>query len=102
MSQDFAPKIVTANHLVEGDVIYLTENGDWSRNHRDAEFITDEARAAIRLGFAEAQQERVVGAYLADAKLGPNGPAPIHFREDFRSRGPSNYLHGKQSEQTNV
>ena len=38
----------------------------------------------------------VVGAYLADAKAGPTGPEPIHFREVFRTRGPSNYAHGKQ------
>ena len=29
-------------------------------------------------------------------KPGPNGPEPIHFREAFRTRGPSNYAHGKQ------
>ncbi len=33
---------------------------------------------------------QVVGAYLADAKAGPNGPEPTHFREAFRTRGPSN------------
>ena len=38
----------------------------------------------------------MVGVYLADARLGPNGPEPIHFREAFRTRGPSNYAHGKQ------
>jgi hypothetical protein len=40
----------------------------------------------------------VVGAYLADAKAGPNGPEPTHFREAFRTRGPSNYNHGKQAD----
>jgi hypothetical protein len=38
----------------------------------------------------------VVGPYLADARPGPNGPEPTHFREAFRTRGPSNYAHGKQ------
>jgi len=40
----------------------------------------------------------VTGAYLADAKMGDNGPEPTHFREAFRTRGPSNYPHGKQAE----
>ncbi len=43
------------------------------------------------------QRGRLVGAYLADAKAGPNGPEPTHFREAFRTRGPSNYAHGKQA-----
>jgi hypothetical protein len=47
---------------------------------------------------ASAQKLLVVGAYLADAKAGPNGPEPVHFREAFRTRGPSNYDHGKQAD----
>lgn len=102
MSRHFTPKIVTANALVEGDVIYLTATDTWSRDHQAAELIEDEAHAAIRLLFAERQQGTVVGAYLADAIPSSTGPAPVHFREKFRSRGPSNYSHGKQEAQENV
>ncbi|NNK78640.1 MAG: DUF2849 domain-containing protein, partial [Litoreibacter sp.] len=43
----------------------------------------------------------IVGAYLADVTKGPSGPEPLHFREEFRTRGPSNYpSHGKQAELT--
>jgi hypothetical protein len=31
---------------------------------------------------------------------GPDGPEPVHFREAFRTRGPSNYRHGKQADLT--
>ncbi|MGR3343737.1 MAG: DUF2849 domain-containing protein, partial [Paracoccaceae bacterium] len=48
-----------------------------------------------RLLFGEAQSA-VVGAFLADAREGQNGPEPVHFREGFRAQGPSNYPHGKQ------
>ncbi|PWE28841.1 DUF2849 domain-containing protein [Maritimibacter sp. 55A14] len=102
MSRKFTPKVVTANDLVEGDVVYLTEAGAWTRRHAAAELIEDEARAADRLALAEAQTGTVVGAYLADARPGPHGPEPVHFREAFRSRGPSNYFHGKQAEAANV
>jgi len=102
MSHAFSPKIVTANALVDGDVVYLTADGNWSRHHNDAELLVDEVRAAQRLQIAEAQGEHVVGAYLADARAGAGGPAPVHFREAFRARGPSNYAHGKQAEQTDV
>ncbi|SFC04459.1 DUF2849 domain-containing protein [Tropicimonas isoalkanivorans] len=97
MARPFTPKIVTANALLEGDVVYLTEDNRWSRSHSDAELLEDEAHATLRLLEAERQQNVIVGAYLADAKAGPDGPEPVHFRESFRSRGPSNYRHGKQA-----
>jgi hypothetical protein len=96
MSRKFTPKVVTANDLRAGDVIYLTAAGQWSRNHSEAELLEDEAIAELRLLSAMGQGDRVVGPYLAEAKAGPNGPEPVHFREAFRTRGPSNYAHGKQ------
>ncbi len=96
MSRRFTPKVVTANALAEGDVVYLTEDDRWSRHHFEAELIEDEAHADIRLLLAQSQPQTVVGAYLADARPGPRGPEPVHFREAFRTRGPSNYPHGKQ------
>lgn len=98
MSRRFTPKVVTANHLLEGDAIWLTADDRWTRDMCEAELIEDEAHADIRLLFAAAQQDVVVGPYLADAVAGENGPEPTHFREDFRTKGPSNYAHGKQVE----
>ncbi len=98
----FSPKVVTANDLRLGDVIYLTADDLWTRQHHQAELIEDEAHAQLRLLHAAGQQTEVVGAYLADAKAGPMGPEPIHFREVFRTRGPSNYAHGKQVDLQNV
>ena len=97
MARAFTPKVVTANALLEGDVVYLTEDDRWSRHLHEAELIEDEAHAAIRLIDAGRQGEEVVGAYLADARAGPKGPEPVHFRESFRASGPSNYHHGKQA-----
>ncbi|MFQ6552904.1 DUF2849 domain-containing protein [Aestuariibius insulae] len=98
MPRTFTPKVVTANALLKGDAVWLTEDDRWSRDMAEAELIEDEAHAQIRLLFAEGQPGVVVGAYLADAQAGPEGPEPIHFREAFRTRGPSNYAHGKQAE----
>jgi hypothetical protein len=98
MSKPFTPKVVTANALLEGDVVYLTADDRWSRHLSEAEVVEDEAHGAIRLLDASARQAEVVGPYLADVKPGPNGPEPTHFREAFRTRGPSNRFHGKQAE----
>ncbi len=97
MTRAFTPKVVTANALLEGDAVWLTADDLWARDMAEAELIEDEAHAAIRLLDAQMQRDVVVGAYLADAKRGPNGPEPTHFREAFRTRGPSNYAHGKQA-----
>lgn len=96
MSRRYTPQVVTANDLRLGDVVYLTADDQWSRDHHQAELIDDAAHAEVRLLFGAAQKLVVVGVYLADARPGPNGPEPIHFREAFRTRGPSNYAHGKQ------
>ena len=98
MSRQYIPKVVTANRLREGDVVYQTVDDRWSAFHHEAELIEDDAHAQLRLLHANAQKLYVVGAYLADAKPGPNGPEPTHFREAFRTRGPSNYNHGKQAD----
>ena len=97
MSRAFTPKVVTANALIEGDVVYLTADDRWSPHLAEAELIEDEAHAQIRLLDAQRQPGAVVGAYLADVRPGPQGPEPVHFREAFRARGPSNYPHGKQA-----
>ena len=93
----FTPKVVTANDLFEGDAVWLTADDVWTRDIGEAELIEDEAHGQLRLLFAETQPDVVVGAYLAEATPTPKGPAPVHFREAFRTRGPSNYHHGKQA-----
>jgi len=95
MPKQFTPKVVTANHLLEGDVIYQTATG-WTRRLSEAELLTDEADADLRLIDALQQTDAVVGAYLADVKVVNNALEPTHFREEFRTTGPSNYAHGKQ------
>ncbi|MDW4496745.1 DUF2849 domain-containing protein [Sulfitobacter sp. D35] len=95
MPKPFTPKVVTANALIEGDVIYQTADG-WTRDLAQAEVLTDEADADLRLIEASQQKADVVGAYLADVKIEGGRPVPTHFREAFRAKGPSNYAHGKQ------
>ena len=102
MSRQYIAKVVTANDLRLGDVVYQTADDQWSRHHQEAELIEDEAHAQMRLLDAAAQRNLIVGAYLADARQGKHGPEPVHFREAFRTRGPSNYAHGKQTDDQNV
>jgi hypothetical protein len=98
MSHRDHPKVVTANALLAGDVVYLTVEDRWSPDLREAEILTDEAHAQLRLIEASARQAEVVGVYLADMLPGADGPQPVHFREEFRRTGPSNHAHGKQAD----
>ena len=101
MPRTFTPKVVTANHLLKGDVIYQTVSG-WTRDLAEAEVLTDEADADLRMIDAAQQTGEVVGVYLADVDTSQTTPRPTHFREGFRATGPSNYAHGKQEVLNNV
>ena len=99
MPRPFTPKVITANALIEGDVIYFTASDTWTRDIQEAEVFGDEAIAQVRLIDAMAQANVSVGAYLMSVQQSPKGIATTHFREDFRTKGPSNYFHGKQEQQ---
>ena len=88
--------VVTANDLLMGDAVWLTIDDGWTRDIAKAEATQEEAQAQVRLLIARSQSHAVIGPYLAEVRLGPDGPEPLHFREIFRTRGPSNYAHGKQ------
>jgi hypothetical protein len=97
MAKSFQPSVITANALIEGDVIYL-QGDTWVRDLDSAEVLTDEAHAEIRLLEASARASEVVGVYLMPVGTADGGIQTTHFREAFRATGPSNYDHGKQSE----
>jgi hypothetical protein len=88
MAKAFMPKIVSANALLEGDVVYLDGGGGWTRRLANAAIARDEDAARALLAAAD-QPAAVVGPYLTDVAIEPDGPRPTHFREVYRSRGPS-------------
>lgn len=96
MAREFLPKVATGNHLLEGDVVYFTAEGGWTRLHSEAALAETPEAADALLAKASVFPHEIVGVYLAEARLGEEGPEPVHFREAFRTRGPSNYFHGKQ------
>ena len=99
MARAFRPCVLTANDLFDGDVVYLTPDGAWTRYPGAARLFEDEAEANRCLAAAKAQEDAIVGPYLAHAVPGGDGgPEPAHIREVLRAAGPSNYCHGKQAE----
>ncbi|MDE0239975.1 MAG: DUF2849 domain-containing protein [bacterium] len=98
MARAFRPSILTANDLLDGDVVYLARDGAWTRRSAEARLFEDEDEANRSLAAAESQEDAVVGPYLAAAVPGGQlGPEPVHIREALRATGPTNYCHGKQA-----
>ena len=98
MSKKFTPKVLTANDLLSGDVIYWDKCGNWVFDFENALFLNTEELARQTLRLAQNQAKYLIGMYLADAEIDEDlKPRPTHFREYFRAMGPSNYHHGKQA-----
>lgn len=72
MPREFTPKVITANALSEGAAVYLTEHDVWTPNPGEAEILTDEADAELRLLIAQARASTVVNARLTSI------PAAVH------------------------
>src|SRR5690606_41481819 len=61
MSRAYTPKVVTANALIEGDVVYLNADERWTRDHAEAEMIDDAAPEQLCLLMSEHQKNSDVG-----------------------------------------
>lgn len=97
MPRPFSPVVATSNHLLEGDVIYFARP-DWTRELSEATVALTQEEADALLADAQKFPLETVGVGLTEVDLSSGTPAPAHFREAFRSKGPSNYFHGKQAE----
>lgn len=98
-----AQKIITANRLRDGDVVYLTATGSWSLWLEESLVVDDDAGEARLLdAAAKAEEERlVVGSYVMKVDVVDGEIRPLSQRELLRSLGPSNRLdHGKQAERS--
>lgn len=83
-------KIVTANRLTDGRVVYLTQDADWSARIADGRPANGSA-AALLLAVAEdsAASRIVVDPYLIDVSLEGGSPWPVLPRERIRADGPT-------------
>lgn len=84
MSRRGGPKVVTANDLETGVVVFWTGDG-WSRSVGDALVLDQPEIQSAALEAAEGDGLRVVGAYLAAVDT----EGLTHFRERIRTTGPT-------------
>ena len=90
MANNNALQVVSANHLLEGGVVYLAADNQWTRDLASAHIISNQADANASVAIATAQHDRVVEPYLVDVELDASGtPRPRHIREAIRDSGPT-------------
>ena len=93
-------KVMTANLLRDGDVVYLTAAGAWSLWLSEAAVARDDGGVAeLEAGAKQGERDLlVVGPYLMDVTEGEAGPQAIGTREKIRAQGPTVHPHfGKQA-----
>lgn len=91
---------VTANRLIDGEVVYFTSNGAWSEHLKDAQVADGKEACAALLSQAEPSvaAQQVVEPYLFEVAEDAGVLVPASVREKIRMAGPTIRLDlGKQA-----
>jgi len=89
-------KLITANHLGDGLVVFLTAEGGWSYKLADARVISDaELEAALVLAKSQHEAGIVVDPYEIEATLVEGIPVPVRLRERIRAAGGPTVTYGE-------
>ena len=86
------PRIATANRLQDGLVVFLDEDGDWTRDLRAARIVENDAEAAELETQARVAVDSniVVAPYLIEVEAhNGSGFVPVAHRERVRLSGPT-------------
>ena len=84
-------KVVTANRLWDGLVVYLAADGSWSERLAEGSVAADEAvQAELEArARAAAAAHLVVAPYLIEVRHEGGAVRPVQYREEIRARGPT-------------
>ena len=89
--------VLTANRLIDGEVVFWDE-GRWVERFGEAERFDDDEAGQAAEAKAKSQPTVVVEPYLIEISPVEDGYAPVAYRERLRALGPTNTpAHGKQA-----
>ncbi len=86
------PRMLTANKLTDGAVVYLGDAGAWVEEFRLGALWRGEegAKSAEAAGNMAVEALEIIGPYLIDVRESDSGVEPISVRERIRAdRGPT-------------
>ena len=92
-------RVITANRLLDGEVVYKAKGNRWVTRVSQAQLLNDDTQCENALQWAAQQEEQCVttGAYVIDVFCDKD-IVPVSLRETIRSQGPtSEKWVGKQS-----
>ncbi len=94
-------KIITANRLGDGLVVFLDADGNWPLEIASARVLQDGPDFDGALIYAKAQHDAriIVEPYAVDVEVSAEGvPAPVRLREKIRAEGPTvDYGHAERA-----
>ena len=83
-------KVLTANRLRPGDVVYWSESRGWVGDLQQAQALDDtQAELALKAAAASVEHCDVVAPYAFPVRLESGQIVPVSAREIIRARGPS-------------
>jgi hypothetical protein len=85
-------KVITANDLRDGLVVFLDQEGGWTVHIAEARVVEDGPDLDSAVAFAKAQSDAqvVLEAYPIDVDVKDGVPVPARLRERIRAdRGPT-------------
>jgi hypothetical protein len=86
-------KALTANRLIDGEVVWLGRTGDWVETLDLARVIEtkDGEDEALDIGARAVEAREIVDPYLIDLRRDADTALePVRFRERIRAKGPTN------------
>ena len=93
--------VITANRLLNGDVVWLAENGSWVERITLAKVYDgkEAVAAALAEGLEAEKNQKVVGVYEMDVTVEEGVIVPVRLREKIRATGPTTHPElGKQAQ----
>ena len=84
-------QVLTANRLIDGEVVYLARGGAWVTHFLGALVFDNkaDAEASLEIGLQAERDQKVVHAYLFDVKRNDGTVKPVKQREIIRAAGPT-------------
>ncbi len=88
-SASYEIRVITANRLIDGEVVYLTREG-WDTDINRADTGHDDAAVKVLLdrAWADEKQCRIISPYWIGVTRRDGGFVPVTWREVIRTHGP--------------